>query len=73
MAEKFLSVGKQRYLDTKLRFWFSRGAITNTIALKNLTEQYIVTHDNNEQVIIVHREGEVLPKMEFLIHGSGLH
>ena len=57
----------------KRRVWFRRRDITNTIALKNLTEQYRVTCDRNDQMFIVHRERVDLPKMEFLMHDSGLH
>ena len=55
------------------RLWFSRRNITNIIALKNLTERYIVTYERNYQMLIVHREGTGLPNMEFLMHDSGLH
>ena len=37
--------------------WFSRRAITNITAVKNLTKKYRVTYDINDQVFIVHREG----------------
>ena len=55
------------------RVWFSRSAITNIIALKNITEQYIFTYDISYQMFIVHRKVIDLPNMECLIHDSGLH
>ena len=55
------------------RVWFNRRAITNIIALKNLTVKYIVKYDINEQMFIVHREGTDLPNMEFLMHDYGIH
>ena len=55
------------------RMWFSRRAINKIIALKNLTEQYRVTYDNNEHMFIIHREGAGLPNMEFIMHDSSLH
>ena len=55
------------------RGWFSRRSITNIIALKNLTKQYIYTYDINYDMFIVHREGTGLPNMESIINNSGLH
>ena len=55
------------------RVWFIRRAITNIIALKILTEQYRVTYDSNDQMLIIQREGTDLPIMEFLMHYSGVH
>ena len=55
------------------RVCFSRRAITNILALKNLTEQYIVTYDRNDHLFVVHREGLGLPNMKFLMHYSGLY
>ena len=53
--------------------WFIRRTITNIIALRNFTEQYIVTYDSNDQMFIFRWEGAGLPNMEFLMHDSGLH
>ena len=53
--------------------WFSRIAITNTILLKNLTEQYRVTYDSNDHIFIVHREGKDLSNSYFIMHDSSLH
>ena len=53
--------------------WFRRRYITNIIALKNLTEQYRVIYDSNDQMLIVHREVAGLLNMEFLMHHLGLH
>ena len=47
--------------------WFSRRAITNIIALKKITDQYIVTYDKNDHMFILHREGSGLTNMEFII------
>ena len=55
------------------RVWFNRRAITNIIALKNLTGYYRVTYDSNDQMFIAHREGIDLPNMEFIMHDPGLH
>ena len=41
--------------------------------MKNLTKKYIFTYDRNDQIFNVHREGSVLPNIEFIIHDSGLH
>ena len=55
------------------RVWFNRRAITNIIALKNLTVKYIVKYDINEQMFIAHRDVIGLQNMEFLMPDSGLH
>ena len=36
--------------------WFSKDAITNIIALKNIIRQYRVTYDSDELTFFVHRE-----------------
>ena len=54
------------------RVWFRRRSITNIIALRNLTEQYIFTNDRNYHMFIVHREVSGLPNMKFIMHNSGL-
>ena len=36
--------------------WFSIEDTTNIISLKNLTEQYSVTYNKNDQIFIVQRE-----------------
>jgi len=53
--------------------WFSKRAITNIIALKNLILQYRVTYDSNDQMFVVHRESAGKPNMQFRMHSSGLH
>ena len=53
--------------------WFSKEAITNIIALANMTKQYRVTYDSNDELFVVHREKFCLPNMEFRKHWSGLH
>ena len=55
------------------RVWFSRRAIINTIALKNLTEQYRGTYASNERMFIVHTKDLQPVSMEFLMHDSGIH
>ena len=44
------------------RLWFRIRPITKITALKNLTENEIVTYDRNDQMFIVHREGTYLYK-----------
>ena len=56
-----------------LKAWFSKKAITNILALSNLTQQYRVTYDSNDHVFIIHRESEGKTNMEFKMHSSGLH
>jgi hypothetical protein len=53
--------------------WFSKRAITNIIALRNLIVQYRVTYDSDELMFVVHRHKENKPNMEFHMHESGLH
>jgi hypothetical protein len=53
--------------------WFSTRAITNIIALKNLTQQYRVTSDSDDKMFVVHRECEDKPNMEFCMHKCELH
>ena len=48
--------------------WFSEDSITNIIALRNLRLQYLVTYRSNEIILIVHRESEGKPNMQFRIH-----
>ena len=56
-----------------LKVWFSKKAITNILALSNLTQQYRVTYDSNDRMFIVHREQEGKSNMHFKMHPSGLH
>ena len=53
--------------------WFSKRAITNIIALRNIIQQYWVTYDSEDKMFIVHQEAEDKPNMEFRMHKSGLH
>jgi hypothetical protein len=53
--------------------WFSTQAITHTITLRNLIDQYRVTYDSDDFMFVVHRESESKPNMEFKMHTSGLH
>ena len=64
---------KAKIPEYNKRVVFSGRAITNIIALKNLTEQYRFTYGSNGHMLIVHREETGLPNMEFLMHYSGLH
>ena len=45
--------------------WFSKDAITNIIALKNIIRQYIVTYDSDESTLVIHREAANKNNMEF--------
>jgi hypothetical protein len=36
--------------------WFNKKAITNTIAISNLIQQYRVTYDSDDLMFVVHRE-----------------
>ena len=38
--------------------WFSEKPITNIIALRNLSLQYLVTYIRNDMMFIAHRESE---------------
>ena len=53
--------------------WFIKYYITNIIALKNLIKQYRVTYDSIYQILVVHREDNEKPNMEFKINESGIH
>jgi hypothetical protein len=53
--------------------WFSRKAITNIISIKNLTRQYCVTYDSDDQTFVVHPEKAGKPNMQVCMHSSGLH
>jgi hypothetical protein len=53
--------------------WFSTRAITNTIALSNLIQQYRVTYDSDNKMLVVHWESQGKPNMEFHMHKCGLH
>jgi hypothetical protein len=43
--------------------WLSTRAITNIIALRNLIDQYRVTHESDDLMFVVHRESESKPNM----------
>jgi ribosomal protein L15 len=53
--------------------WFSKKAIANILALRNLIQQYHVTYDSDDLIFVVHREFKNKPDMEFRMHRSGLH
>jgi hypothetical protein len=48
--------------------WFNTRVITNIIALSNLIQQYRVTYDSEDKMIVVHRESQAKPNMEFIMH-----
>jgi len=49
------------------KVWFSKDAIANIIALKNLIQQCWVTCDGRESMFVIHRELANLPNMQFRI------
>ena len=53
--------------------WFRKRAITNSIALSKVIQQYWVTYDSEDKMFIVHQEAEDKPNMEFRMHKNGLH
>ena len=53
--------------------WFSKDAMTNIIALKNIIRQYRVTYDSDESTFVVHRKAAIKNNMEFRMHANGLH
>ena len=53
--------------------WFSENATANIIVLINLRLQYLVTCRSDDMMFIVHRESEIKPKIQFIMHESGLH
>jgi hypothetical protein len=53
--------------------WFSTRAITNSIALRNLIDQYRITYDSDDLMFVVHRDSESKPNMETRMHESSLH
>ena len=53
--------------------WFSKRAITNIIALRNLMRQCRVTCNSDDLMFVVHREKDGKPNMHFRMHESGLH
>ena len=53
--------------------WFSKDAITNIIALKNIIRQYRVTYNSDELTFAVHREAANKKNMEFRMHANGFH
>ena len=53
--------------------WFSKDAITNIIALKNIIWQYRVTYNSDEFTFVVHRKATNKKNMEFRMHANGLH
>ena len=52
---------------------FSENFTTNNIVPSNLRIQYIVTYSSNKMMLIVHRESEGKPNMQFRMHESGLY
>jgi hypothetical protein len=69
-----LSVSHQAKVDGyDKKVWFSEKAITNIVALSNVSKQYRVTYDSDDKAFVVHREDQGKPNMEFWMHKSGLH
>ena len=64
---------KETINDYERPVWFSKYAITNIIALKNIIRKYIVTYDSDESTFVVHREAANTKNMEFRMHTNGLH
>ena len=64
---------KETLTGYKKYAWFIKDAITNIISLKNLIKQYRVTYDSIYQILVVHREDNEKPNMEFKINESGIH
>ena len=54
---------KENILGCNRRVWFSRKAITNIIALNNITGHYRVTYYSNDHMSSVYMEGTYLPNM----------
>ena len=54
--------------------WFDENALTNILALCNVTKQYRVTYDSAEELAFtVHRSEFGLPDMKFYQHKCGLY
>ena len=53
--------------------WYSKDAITDTIALRNIICQYRVTYDSEESTFAVHHEEANKKNMEFRMHANRLH
>jgi hypothetical protein len=50
-----MMVGQKAKMDGYIHeVWFSDKAITNIIALSNLTSQYQVTYDSTDQMFVAH-------------------
>ena len=52
--------------------WFSGNDITNNIELSNLRLKSLVTYRSNEMMLIIHRDSEEKPIMQFRMHEIGL-
>ena len=53
--------------------WFDKTAITDIFSLKKLIQQYRVTYDILDQIVIVHCKENNKPNTYFRMHDSGLH
>jgi hypothetical protein len=53
--------------------WFGTRAITNIITLRNFIQQYRITYDSDDNIVVVHREYQGKPNMEFRMSKCGLH
>jgi hypothetical protein len=53
--------------------WFCKKAVTNIIGLRNLTKQFRVQYDSDNQTFVVDRSLFGLPAMHFRLHHCGLY
>jgi hypothetical protein len=51
--------------------WFCKKAVTNIIGLRNLTKQFRVQYDCDNQIFVVDRTPYGLPAMNFCLHSCG--
>jgi hypothetical protein len=69
-----MEVKKQaNMLGYHMHIWYNKKAIMNILSLSNVIKQYRVTYDSNDQMVVVHRDPEGKPDMEFWMHKSTLH
>ena len=53
--------------------WFSKNAITNIIAIKNIIRKYQVTYNSDKSTFVVHCKAAKKNNMEFRMHANGMH
>ena len=54
---------KEKMAGYHKNIWFSKGAITNIIALSNAIQQYRLTYDSEYKMFIVHQDAEGKPNI----------